>query len=236
MINLDSINNENNKKHNEKWPYIPDHPYRILIIGGSGSGKTNTLLNLINEQYDIDKTYLYARDLNQPKYEILIKKCKDAGIKHLNDPNAFIECPKTMDDVYENIHVCNSRRKRKTLIIFDDMIADIMTNKKFQAIIKELFIRCRKLNISLVFVTQSYLCIPKDVRLNSTHYLIMKINNKRELQNIAINLSADIDYQDFIKICRECTYNFLTIDTKLPASDPLTFRKNLFDSYKNDND
>ena len=136
MINLDSITNKNNKKHNEKWPYIPDHPYRILIIGGSESGKTNTLLNLINEQNDIDKIYLYARDLNRRKYEILIKKCKDAGIKHLNDPNAFIECSDTMDDVFENIHDYNLSRKRKILTIFDEMIADIMTNKRFQAIIK----------------------------------------------------------------------------------------------------
>ena len=73
MINLDSITNENNKKHNEKWPYIPDHPYRILIIGSSGSGKTNTLLNLINEQNDIDKIYLYARDLNEPKWMMFMK-------------------------------------------------------------------------------------------------------------------------------------------------------------------
>ena len=80
MLNLDSIRNENNKERNEKWPYIPDHPYRILIIGGSGSGKTNALLNLINEQNDIDKIYLYAWDLNEPKYEYLIKKREDAGI------------------------------------------------------------------------------------------------------------------------------------------------------------
>ena len=124
MINLHSITNEKNKEHNEKWPYIPDHSYRILIIGGSGSGKTNALLNLINEQNDIDKIYLYARDLNKPKYKILIKKCKDAGIKHLNDPNAFIECSNTMDDVYENINDYNPIRKRKKVIIFDDIIAD----------------------------------------------------------------------------------------------------------------
>ena len=118
------------------------------------------------------------------------------------------------------------------------MIADIMGNKKFQTIIKELFIRCRKINISLVFITQPDYFVPKDVILNSTHYFIMKINNRKELQNIAINHFADIDYQDFIKIYRECTkepYNFLTIDTKLPTSDPLRFRENLFDSYKNDN-
>ena len=94
MINLDSITNENNKERNDKWPYIPDHLHRILIIGGSGSGKTNALLNLINEQNDIDKIYLYARDLSEPKYEYLIKKREDAGIKHLNNPNAFIECSK----------------------------------------------------------------------------------------------------------------------------------------------
>ena len=179
----------------------------------------------------------------------MIKTRIDAGIKYLNDPNAFIECSNTMDDVYENIHNYNSSRKRKILIIFNDMIADIMTNKKFQVIIKELLIRCRKLNISLVFITQSYFSVPKDVRLNSTYYLIMKINNKRELQNIAINHSADIDYQDLIKIYREYTkepYNFLTIDATLPASDPLRFRKSFFHSsvfkstsrkatYKNEN-
>ena len=141
MIDLDDITNENNKEHNEKWPYIPDHPYRILIIGGSGSGKTNALLNLIHKQNDIDKTYLYAKDLSKPKYEILIKKCANAGIKYLNDPNAFIECFNTTDDVHENINDYSPSRKRKILIIFNNMVADIMINKEFKTLIKELFIR-----------------------------------------------------------------------------------------------
>ena len=133
MINLNSNTNENNKKHNEKWAYIPDHPYTILIIGDSGSEKTNTLLNLIKEQdhHDvIDKIYLYAKDLSEPKHEYLIKKREDAGIKHLNNPKAFIECSNTIDDVYENINNYNPIRKRKKLIVFDDKIADIMGNKK----------------------------------------------------------------------------------------------------------
>ena len=100
MINLDNIVNNNNKGHNENWPYIPDHPYRILIIGGSGSGKTNALINLINEQKDIEKIYLYGRDLSEPKYEYLIKKREDVGIKHVNNANVFTECSSTMDDVY----------------------------------------------------------------------------------------------------------------------------------------
>ena len=132
-----------------------------------------------------------------------------------------------MDDVYKNINDYNPNRRRKILIVFDDMIADIMTNKKFQAILKELFIRFRKINISLVFITQSYFSVLKDVRLNSTHYSIMKINNKRELQNSAINHSANMDYKNFIKIYREFTketYNFLTIDT---SSNPLRFRKKI---------
>ena len=135
----------------------------------------------------------------------MIKKHEDAGTKHLNDSNAFIECSNTMDDIYENIDDNNPSRKRKVLIVFDDMIADIMTNKTFQATIKELFIRCGKLNISFVFITRSYFSVPKDVRLNSMHYYIMRINNKTELQNIAINHSADIGYKDCVKIYRECT-------------------------------
>ena len=118
MINLDNITNKNNNKHNEKWPYIPDHPYRVIIIDGSGSAKTNALINLISEQNDIDKIYLYARDLSEPKYEYLIKKREDPGIKHLNNPNAFIECSNTIDDVYENINDYNPITKIKKLNCF----------------------------------------------------------------------------------------------------------------------
>ena len=241
MINIDSYVNENKAENNEKWPYIYDNLYRIIITGGSGSGKTNALLSLIKEQdyYDvIDKIYLYARDSSEPKYQLLIKKREDAGIKHVNNPNAFIECSNAMDNVYENINDYNPNRDKKVLIVFDDMIPDIMTNKKFQAIIKELFIRCRKLNILLVFITQSYFFVPKDVILNSTHYFIMKINNRIELKNVPINHSADINNKDFVKIYRKCTkepYKFLTRDTILAAIDSLRFRKNFFDLYKNDN-
>ena len=99
---------------------------------------------------------MYAKNLSEPKYEHLIKNRENAGIKHANDSKAFIECSNTIDDVYKNIDDYNPNRKRKMLIVFDDMIADIMTNKKFQAIIKELFIRCRKINISLLSLISLY--------------------------------------------------------------------------------
>ena len=186
-----------------------------------------------HKQNYIDKIYFYAKDLSKAKYEFSIKKRQNVGIRHLNNPNAFTECSNTMDNVYENINDYNPISKRKKLMVFDDMIKDIMTNKKFQAIIKELFIMCRKLNISLAFITQSYFSVPEAVRLNSTHYLIMKINNRKELQNTTINHPADIHYKDYMKIYRECSkesFKFLTIDTTLPASNPLRFRKNLFES------
>ena len=207
----------------------------MLIIGPSGSGKTNALLNLIQKQNNnpIDKIYLYAKDLSEPKYQFLIEKRENAGIKNSNDPTTFIEYSNTMDDNYDNINDYNPKRKRKILVVFDDMIPDIMTNKKFQSIIKELIIRCRKLDIYLVFITQSYCSVPKEVRLNSTNYLIMKIHNRRELQNIAINHSSDIDYNDVLKIYRNCTkepYSFFTTDTTIPADDSMSFRKNFSDS------
>ena len=138
-----------------------------------------------------------------------------------------------MQDVYKNIEDYNPIKKRKVLIIFDDMIADMINNPiKLNPIVTESFIRGRKLNISIVFITQSYFKAPKDVRLNSTHFFIMKIPNKRELQQIASNHSSDIDFKDFMNIYKKYTkepYSFLVNDTTLPSDDPLRFRKNLLD-------
>ena len=176
---------------------------------------------------------MYAKDLRELKYQFLIKKRENAGIKNYNDPTAYIEFSNTMDDLFSNIDDSNPKRKRQILIMFNDVIADILTNKKIQAIIKELFIRCRKLNVSLVFITQSYFSVPIEARLNSTHYLIMKISNRKDLQQTAIDHSADIDYKSFLKIYKNCKkepYSFLTIDTILPGNNPMKFRKNLSDS------
>ena len=231
MINFDDYVNENKTEHNKNWPYTPDHPYRILIIGGSGSGKTNVLLNLIEKQPDIDKIYLYENDLYEAKYQYLINKREGVGINHFNDPKAFIEYSNDMHDVYKNIDDYSVYKDRKILIVFDDVIADIIKNKKLNSIVTELFIRGRKLNISLVFITQSYFKVPKDVRLNTSHFFIAKIPDKRELQQIAINHSSDISTKDFTNIYRECTaepYSFLVNDTTLASDNPLRFRKNLF--------
>ena len=156
MINFAEYTNENKREHNLNCPYIPDHPYRILIIGGSGSGKTNTLLNLIENHPDIDKIYLYVKDLYESKYQYLINKRESVGISHLNDSKAFIEYSNDMHKVYKNIGKDNPNKENKVIIVFDDMIADMISNKKLNSIVTDLFIRCRKLNISLVFITQSY--------------------------------------------------------------------------------
>ena len=169
MINFDDIVNENKTEHNKNWPYTPDHPYRMLIIGGSGSGKTNVLLNLIENQPDIDKKYLYAKDPYEAKYQHLINKREGVGKSHFKDPKAFIEYSNDMHDVYKNINYYNSNKENS--LVFDDVIADMIQNKKLNSIVTELFIRGRKSNISLVFITQSYFKVPKDVRLNTTHFL-----------------------------------------------------------------
>ena len=199
----------------------------MLIIEPSGSGKTNTQLHLINNLHPIDKIYLYAKDLSEPKCEYLINKREQAGIKNLNDPHAFIEYSNDMDDVLDDINNYNKNRDKKVLIVFDDMIADIEYNKNFKRIIKELFYGARKINVSIVFITQSYFRALKDARLNSAHYILMKIGNKKELKSIAEEKSGHLDYKEFLKMCNYCTsepYYFMTIDARPNAT--MVIRKN----------
>ena len=214
MLNLDNIvsNKKKSSSENDDWPF------RMLIIGPSGSGKTNTLLHLIDKFHPIDKVYLYAKDTDEEKYQYLINKREQAGIKNLNDPHGFIEYWNDTNDVLEDIDNYNKKRDKKVLIVFDDMIADIMRSEKFKAIVKELFIRCRKLNISIVFITQSYFRTHNDARLNSTHHILMSIAEEN---------SGHLDYKDFLKIYNHCTdkpYSFMTVDTRPTAR--VTFKKN----------
>ena len=174
---------------------------------------------------------MYAKDPYEDKYQFLIKKRESIGLKHFNDPKAFIEYSNDMQDVYKNIDEYNPDKENKILIVFDDMIADMINNKKLNSIVTELFIRGRKLNISLVFITQSYFKVPKDVRLNTIHFFIMKIPNKRELQQIATNYSSNIDPKEFINIYKKYTdepYSFLVNDTTLASGNLLRFRKNIY--------
>ena len=151
------------KKHDPNWPQIPDHPHKLLIIGGSGSGETSSLFNLINQQQpDIYKVYLYSKDPYEAKCHFLIKKREDVGTNYFNDSKAFIEYSKIeYSNIYKNIEECNPNKKRKILIVSDDMIADILCNKKLNPIVFELFITGRKLNITLVFITSLILLCQK---------------------------------------------------------------------------
>ena len=227
MLNLDDIvsNKKKSSSENDDWPF------RMLVIGPSGSGKTNTLLHLTNNFDPIDKMYLYAKDTDEKKYQYLINKREQAVTKNLNDPHAFIEYSHDMNDVLDDINNYNKNRDKRVLIIFDDMIADIMRSEKVKEIV---FIRCRKLNISIVFIIQSYFRTPKDARLNSTHYKLMKIGNKNELKSIAEENSGHLDFKDFLKIYNYCTkepYSFMLVDTRPTAL--VTFKKNFDEPIKN---
>ena len=141
MINFDDYTNENKTEHNLNWPYIPDHPYRILILGGSGSGKTNALLNLINNQSAIHKIYLYVKDLYEARHQFLINKRESIRLNHFSDSNAFIEYLNYMQDVYKYVEEYNIGQKPKILIVFD-MIPNMINNKKkLNLVVAELFIR-----------------------------------------------------------------------------------------------
>ena len=198
MFNLDYITKEDKKVHNPNWPETPDHPYRILLVGG-----------VINHEPDTGKIYLYAKDPYETKYQLLISKRESTGIKYSNDSKAFIEYSNDMDDIYKNIKEYNAN-KQKILIVFDDVIADMLINKNVTPIVTELFIRGRKLNISLVFITQSYIAVPKN-RLNSAHYFVLKISNQREAQHIK---KAKISALSSGKIDK---YEFLTFEEILSS-------------------
>ena len=190
-------------------------------------------MNLIENQPDINKIYLYAKDPSEAKY--LINKREGVIMDHFNNPKAFTEYSNDMHDVYKDIDEYNPDKENKVLIVFDYIIADMIHNKKLNSIVTELFIRDRKLNISLVFITQSYFKVPKDVRLNTSHFFIAKIPNWKELQQIAINHSSNINTKDFTNIYRKFTaepYSFFN-DT---SNNPLRFRKNLFNIYNKNHD
>ena len=229
MIKFDDYVNENKTEHNKSWSYVPDHLNRILIIGSSGSVKTNVLLNLTENQPDIGKLYFYAKDLYEEKYQYLINIREKVGLKHLNDPWSFIEYSNDMCDVYKNIDEYKIDKERKITKVFDDMIADIIKNKKLNSVVANCLLEVE--NTSLVFITQSYFKVPKDVKLNSSLYFIAKIPQKRELQQIAINQSSDISTKDLTNIYRKYNsepYFFLVNDTTLASNNPLRFRKNIF--------
>ena len=161
----------------------------------------NYLFSLISQQPNIDKIYLYAKDPFETKSQFLINK--STGLKHFNDSKAFTQYLNDMDDIYKNIEEYNPNKKRKILIVFDDIIANMLSNKKLNPIVTELFTRGRKKNISLSFFTQSSFAVPNNIRLHFTYYFIMKIPNQRELQQIAFNHSSDIDFKYFTNLYKK---------------------------------
>ena len=194
--------------HDPNWSYIPDHLYRILIIGGSGSGKANVL------------------KLTQ----FFINERKKMVIKKLKNPKVFNDYSHEIDDVYEHLEHYNLTKTGRVLTVFDDMVEDIESNKKLSPIVTELFLRGRKLNISLVFISQSDFEVSKTIRLNATYYFIMKIPKKKELQQIAPSHLSGIDFKDFMKFYKDYTkelHSLLVNDTTLSSDNPLRFRKNL---------
>ena len=232
MIKFNYITKEKVKEHNPNWPQNPDHPYRILIIAIYGLEKTNSLFNLVSHQSDIDKSYLYPGNPYVAKYQLLINK-QGGGLEKFNNSKTFIAYSNDWVDIYENILEYNPVKERNVLAAFDDMIADFLINKKpNNPIVAELFIRSRKLKMSLTFITQSSFTLTKNVRINSTHYFVMKIPNKREFEQILFSNSSDIAYEFFMNPCKKFTakqFYLLVIDTTLVSDNSLRFRKNLLE-------
>ena len=169
MFNFNYITKQDIKERDPNWPQILYNPYRTVLVGSSGSGKTNPLSNLISHQPDIDKIYLYDKDPYEAKYCVLISKIESTCFKQLNESKCFIECLNDMDDIYKNIEEYNKNHKRKILIVLDNMIADMLSNKNLKLIVTEVIAKGRKLNIYLVFIIQSYFAVSKKIRLYLTH-------------------------------------------------------------------
>ena len=217
--------------NNPDCSYILDHPGRILIIGGSGSGKATELLKLIKHQRpDIDKIHLYIKDPLESKYQLLINVRQKLVIKNLKNPKAFIDYSQTIGDVYENLEDYNATNKMIMLIVFDYVIAYIWSNKILSPILNKLFLRRTKPINSLVFILQSYFEVHLTIRLNATRYFIIRIPNKRELQQISSGHSSDNHFKEFVKLYKDYTEepnSFLVNDTISSTDNPLRFRKNL---------
>ena len=197
MINFDDYTNEKKQSIIQN-----DHLFQIihaeyLLWEALDQEKQNALLHLISNQSDIDKIYLYVKDLYEAKYQYLINKREKVGLDLFDDPKAFMEYSNDMQGVYINTEDYNPNKKRKILITFHDIIAEMINNKKLNRTVTELFIRNRKLSISVVSITQSYFKVPNDARLNYTHFFNMETSNKRELQQITLNHSSDIDFNNF---------------------------------------
>ena len=164
---------------------------------------------------------------------MLINKRENTGLNYLNDPRALIEYSNDMYDIYKNVEECNPNKKQKILIAFADIIADMISNKKLNPRVTELLISGKKVNICLVIISQPYFVVSKNIRLNSTHYFVKKIPNKRELQKTAFNHSSYTDLQGFINLYKKSTvepYSFLVMDTTLPSDNSLRSRKNLLET------
>ena len=169
MFNFNYITKQDIKERDPNWPQILYNPYRTVLVGGSRFWKTNPLSNLISHQPDIDKIYLYDKDPYEAKYCVLISKIESTCFKQLNESKCFIECMNDMDDIYKNIKEYNTNHKRKILIVLDDMIADMLSNKNLKPIVTEVIVIGRKLKISLAFIMQSYFALSKKIRLYLTH-------------------------------------------------------------------
>ena len=241
-----SIQNSNNKRFRIwKKKYIIEFNrkptrHKIYLYAKDLHEAKYQYLNNIREKigtdhYDDPKAFIeYSNDMqdvykNIDEHNIEYPNNMQDVYKDIDEYN--IEYSNHMQNVYKDIDECNADKKRKILIVFDDMIVNMINNKKLNSIVTELFIRGRNLNISFVFITQSYIKVFKDVRLNTTHFFITKIPSKRELQQIALNLSSDINTKDFINIYKKCTaetYSFLVNDTTLASDNLLRFRKKFF--------